>query len=130
MTDLDIQAFSAAAGTAIRLTGRLDGNSAPDLEQQLDALVQNPGQPVILDLEHVSFVSSAGLRILLLLAKRTSQAKGSITVAHLQPAVKEVFEVSGFISLFGYSPSLAEALADNGLPADLCESANDTPSPA
>ena len=120
MSELELEVFAADTGTAIRIVGRIDGNSAPVLDSRLKELDLNLGLPIVLDFDDVDFVSSAGLRALLVLAKRVEAENGSVVLARLQPDVDEVFEISGFKSIFKHHPSLAGALTQNGMPADLC----------
>lgn len=83
-----------------QLSGRLDGLTAPDHEKALQEVLASAGSAVTLDLADLSYVSSAGLRVLLSAAK-TAKARGtSITLAHPQPAVMEVLRLSGFDTIF------------------------------
>lgn len=120
MSELELEVFAADTGTAIRIVGRIDGNSAPVLDSRLKELNLNLGMPIVLDFEDVDFVSSAGLRTLLVLAKRVEAESGSVVLARMQPDVDEVFEISGFKSIFKHHPSLTAALTESGMPADLC----------
>lgn len=120
MSELELEVFAADTGTAIKIIGRIDGNSAPVLDSRLKELDLNLGLPIVLDFDDVDFVSSAGLRTLLVLAKRVEAEGGSVVIARLQPEVDEVFEISGFKSIFKHFPSLAAALTANGMPSDLC----------
>ncbi len=125
MSELELEVFAADTGTAIRIIGRVDGNSAPVLDSRLKELDLNLGLPIVLDFDDVDFVSSAGLRTMLVLAKRAEAEGGSVILARLQPEVDEVFEISGFKSIFKHHPSLETALTENGMPADLCGGASE-----
>jgi len=84
-------------GVAIcRLTGRIDGLTSPDLESTLSSVIKEGPPRLILDMRAVTYISSAGLRCILATAKRAKAANGGLAVFGLQPAVQEVFEVSGF----------------------------------
>jgi anti-anti-sigma factor len=120
MSELELEVFAADTGTAIKIIGRIDGNSAPVLDSRLKELDLKVGLPVVLDFDDVDFVSSAGLRTLLVLAKRVEAEGGSVVIARLQPEVDEVFEISGFKSIFKHYPSLSAALTENGMSTDLC----------
>ena len=120
MSELELEVFAADTGTAIKIIGRIDGNSAPVLDGRLKELDLNLGLPTVLDFDDVDFVSSAGLRTMLVFAKRAEAEGGSVVIAQLQPEVDEVFEISGFKSIFKHYPSLTAALTENGMPADLC----------
>jgi anti-anti-sigma factor len=69
------------------------------------------GPAILLDMSGVPYVSSIGLRILMLAAKQVKSQGGHLVISGLQPAVKEVFEISGFDHLFRLFCSRARALA-------------------
>lgn len=131
MSELELEVFAADTGTAIKINGRIDGNSAPVLDSRLKELDLNLGLPTVLDFDDVDFISSAGLRTMLVFAKRVEAEGGSVVIAQLQPEVDEVFEISGFKSIFKHYPSLSAAFAENGMPADLCgETTAEEPAPS
>lgn len=93
----------------LRPTLRLDSNTAPELEKILmDALDSGTGK-VVFDFAALDYISSAGLRIVLLAGKRLRVPKGKLALSGLTPSVKEVFEMSGFLALFQIFDTLAEA---------------------
>ncbi len=89
--------------------GRLDTDSASDFELALQDLLAAGAQHFVVDLGEINYVSSAGLRVLLMLAKRV-EGKGSLRLADLNPQVKQVFDVAGFTKLFSIFPSASAAL--------------------
>ncbi|MBQ1446686.1 MAG: STAS domain-containing protein [Solobacterium sp.] len=76
----------------VALSGRLDSSTAPDLEKQLDL---TDTDKLVFDLAGLEYISSAGLRILLASMKAMDR-QGEMTVRHVQPAVMELFTVTGF----------------------------------
>ena len=76
------------------LSGRLDTITAPDLEKDLTASTEEVGE-LVLDLEKLDYISSAGLRVLLSAHKNMSK-KGSMKLIHVGPSLMEIFEVTGF----------------------------------
>lgn len=95
----------------VRFDGRLDTTTASDALAHFDALV-NDGSPVIVaDLSLVDFVSSAGLRILLATAKNIGTT-GSLRLFGLNPAVREVFDVSGFSTILTIFDDETSAIAN------------------
>ncbi len=85
-----------AAGTALTLSlqGRLDTNTAPQLEAALkDAL--SGVTALTLDFEGLEYISSAGLRVLLS-AQKVMKKQGTMVIRHVNPTIMEVFEVTGF----------------------------------
>ena len=65
----------------------------------------------MIDLAGTQYISSAGLRVLLLLAKKLRAARGDLVLCALGPTVRQVFELAGFLSIFRVEPSRTQALA-------------------
>lgn len=83
----------------VTLTGRLDSATSSDLEKSLQTLFDAPGSRALIDFGALNYISSAGLRVVLMAAKRAKQAQGRLVLCGLQPHVKEVFEISGFLKI-------------------------------
>ena len=91
--------------------GRLDHSSAADFEQGLLPLVEDPQVAgLIVDLANVEYISSMGLRVLMLAAKAMRGRKARIGAVALQPIVAEIFAISRFDSVFEMYPTLPAAL--------------------
>ena len=86
-------------GTAleIALEGRLDTMTAPELEAELNKSLGG-ADSLTMDFSKLEYISSAGLRVLLS-AHKTMNAKGGMTVTHVNEIVQEVFEVTGFAEI-------------------------------
>ena len=97
-------------GTVVQLQGKVDATSAPSVEQALVGVIDQGEKRLVLDCAGLDFISSAGLRSLLLAVKKMKAAGGGISLAALQPNVKEVFDISGFSALFTIHGSRADAL--------------------
>lgn len=80
--------------TTLALSGRLDTVTAPELEKELDAILPEANE-LILDMEKLDYISSAGLRIILKIQK-TLEHKGGLKLTHVPEAVREVFDITGF----------------------------------
>jgi len=91
--------------------GRIDSNTSPALEAFLLERIDGGAARISVDFSGVTYISSAGLRVLLLAAKRTRAAKGSLTMHAMSPEIREVFEISGFLSILKVYDSLDDALA-------------------
>jgi anti-sigma B factor antagonist len=94
--------------------GRLDHDNCEafraDLAPHLEACART-GQPLVLDLSGLEYVSSAGLRCLMLAAREARAGQGRVVVAAMQPVVAEIFKISRFTMVFEVFPTLREALA-------------------
>ena len=76
------------------LEGRLDTMTAPDLEKELKEALGGLTE-LTLDLEKLDYISSAGLRVLLM-AQKTMNTQGSMKLTHVNETIMEIFEVTGF----------------------------------
>jgi anti-anti-sigma factor len=94
-----------------RLSGRLDTASSPAAEQAILQALRPDQSRVILDMRNVDYVSSAGLRVVLLAAKQAKSAQGTLALFGMQPGVREVFDISGFSRILSILPGEAEAIA-------------------
>lgn len=95
---LTINKIQNAMQTTVVLGGRLDTTTAPELESQLRALLPDT-DVLILDFAALDYISSAGLRVLLVAQKEMNKKKGQMTLIHVNEAVMEVLEVTGFTDI-------------------------------
>ncbi len=107
---MEITATKHASATVLALAGRLDGLASPGLEKQVDALVASGERALVLDLSKLDYVSSAGLRVFLTAAKKFKTASGRATFAALPPSIREVFELSGFLTVLDVRADVAASL--------------------
>jgi anti-anti-sigma factor len=107
--DITMQITSSKSGAlnVATLEGRLDTATAAEAEATLIGMLAAPG--MVLDMTQVRYVSSAGLRILLKLAKEAKAKGAAYSLVGLQPAVREVFEISGFDKIIPAFATRAEA---------------------
>lgn len=94
----------------VSVTGRMDAVSAPDFDTQVEERVDKGETNLVLDLSGLDYISSAGLRSMLTLAKKLKTKEGDLVLFGLQDVVNEVFEVSGFSTIFEIFGSLEEAM--------------------
>ncbi len=92
-------------------SGRIDGQNALDFQASIDKAIGESNQPVILELSDLNYISSAGLRVILLLAKTLSSRSIHFSICAIAPAVKEVFEISGFGNIIDIKDTREEAIA-------------------
>ncbi len=99
---------------ALGASGRLDHKSAEAFLKALEpylAACSDSGTAVVLDLAGIDYISSVGLRSLLMASKRASAQKGKIVVAAMQPSVGEVFRISQFDRILPVYDTVAAATA-------------------
>ena len=82
----------------IALSGRLDTITAPELSAVLDTLSDDVTE-LVYDMKELDYMSSAGLRVMLLSLKKMS-GKGKLTLKNVSDEIKEVFEITQFDSMF------------------------------
>ncbi len=76
--------------------GRIDGTNAKAFEEALLGRIEAGDKNILMNFEGINYISSAGLRVLLMAAKRTSQAAGKLALCAVQDHIQEVFKFSGF----------------------------------
>lgn len=93
--------------------GRIDFAGAQELEDALAPALapDGPVRGIVIDLAGVDYISSVGLRVLMVAAKAMRARKASIAVASLQPVVAEIFEISRFHHVVDVRGSVRDAIA-------------------
>ncbi|MCX6276493.1 MAG: STAS domain-containing protein [Bacteroidetes bacterium] len=84
----------------VGISGRLDTTNYSVLEKRLMDLIDNRHDRIMVECSRMDYVSSSGLRILLMALKKISLAKGKFVLCGLQENIREIFEISGFTSIF------------------------------
>lgn len=91
--------------------GRIDGSNSADFQSAVMERIDEGSESILLDFAGISYISSAGLRAVLILAKKLNQTKGKFALCSMQQSVRSVFEVSGFVKIINVHPGREEALA-------------------
>lgn len=94
----------------ISVKGRMDAVTSPEFDKAAQTLMGGGESLFILDLTDLDYISSAGLRSILALAKKLKTDGITLHLAALQAAVKEVFDISGFSSIIPISESVEAAV--------------------
>ena len=89
----------------VRLAGRIDAAAVPAVEQAVREAAANGARDIVVDLSDVKFISSSGLRVLLLLARELRRQGGDIRLCSARPQVAEVFHLTGFDQIFELYPT-------------------------
>lgn len=97
---MQYEVTESAEGVLVRLSGRLDAYSMPVVEQALLKAVADSGGRVTVDCAQVSYVSSAGLRVLLVAAKAVRAKGRTLKLAGVLPEVLDVVSLAGMQSFF------------------------------
>jgi anti-sigma B factor antagonist len=108
---VDITELRRDKALVLNVKGRLDSASSGRFEGKLVGLITGGERAIILDCQGLDYLSSAGLRALLVAAKKMKAEDGKLVVASLKDELREVFEISGFSTVFPVFGSAAEAEA-------------------
>ena len=97
--------------TIFSLSGRLDSNSAPHFEDELQSFISSPASHLVFDFNDLDYISSAGLRIILNTAKAFKDKPFEFITCAMQDHVLEVFEISGFDTFITIHNSINQSLS-------------------
>jgi anti-anti-sigma factor len=115
---VNVQLESIGTTTLVVPEGRLDFGAAAGFEKQLNEALAGTGgvapRALIIDGTGLDYVSSAGLRAILLAARGAQRSGATFSLCALKPAVREVFDLSGFSRIIVVHPDRAAALAAAG----------------
>ena len=107
---MDIQTRTENNAIVITVSGRLDTITATDYEKKIRALIENGDIYLVVDFEQLDYISSAGLRGLLVMYKLINAKGGKACLANVNLNVQSIFDMCGLSSVFKIKNSVAEAL--------------------
>lgn len=99
--------------TIVSISGRADGAAAPELEDELVSRIRDGSVRILLDCNEMTYISSSGMRVFLVAAKRCQLAGGLLSIAAPQPSCRSVIEMAGFHTIINCHDSHNEALTAN-----------------
>lgn len=98
----------------VKIGGRLDGNAAQPAEESFARVLANGSPHIAIDMSGLDYISSAGLRVLLVIAKKAQQTKRKVVLFGLMSNVREIFSISGFDKIFSIHANAQAAVAAIG----------------
>ncbi len=107
---MQLSTSSSGEVTVVKIDGNLDTQTSPNALDELNRLMDEGSRKLLLDFSDLDYISSAGLRVLLAVAKRLAPDEGEIRICNSNDVVNEVFEISGFSTILKIFPSDSEAL--------------------
>ncbi|MHB8771050.1 MAG: STAS domain-containing protein [Syntrophales bacterium] len=107
---MEIATKKQGGAMVVSVTGRIDAVTAPEFEKGLSAVIAAGDTVLLLDMNGLEYISSAGLRSILSTAKQLKAKEGKMLFAGLKGPVKDVFKISGFGSIFKIFETEEEAL--------------------
>lgn len=84
----------------VTLDGELNTLAAQQFAKDVEPLMEESGKEITMDFTNLSFISSTGMRTLLLLNKETIAKKGKISIIGMSEDIKQIFELTGFDQMF------------------------------
>lgn len=92
--------------------GRVDTTNANEFESSMLQVIADGYTKIVLDCSGLDYISSSGLRVFLIIQKKMTAAKGQFRLCGLQPGIVEIFDISGFTSIFSIFPDKETATKD------------------
>jgi anti-sigma B factor antagonist/stage II sporulation protein AA (anti-sigma F factor antagonist) len=96
---MDIKIARQENKTMVVLNGRIDTSNAEQFQQDVAPLMEGENPDIDIDCTDMSYTSSQGLRIFLMLQKSVMARKGKLVMRNMNPQVKEVFDITGFSNI-------------------------------
>lgn len=109
---MDIKIRESGEIRIIGFAGRLDTRTFPFAESAINKLLQNQHIKIIINLAETEWISSSGLRVLLVTAKKVSAIKGKLIICSPNEVVKETLDISGFSTILNVTNSEEVALSE------------------
>ena len=94
----------------LTLYGRVDTNNFNELEQAIGQVFEAGENKIVLNCIGLNYISSSGLRIFLTALKKVNAINGTLHLCSMQPVIKDIFDISGFSSIFRIFDTQEEAL--------------------
>lgn len=107
---MEIDVRNDGSALIVSVTGRIDTLSSSEFQNRLEELLQQVPQELVLDFARLEYVSSSGLRSIVVIAKKIWNQGGKLGCCALQPVVRDVFEVSGLGAKIDLFDSVSQAM--------------------
>jgi anti-sigma B factor antagonist len=108
---MNLQITKRDGFTVASIHGRIDTINAGIFETQLMHVLDTEGVThLVLDCAGLDYISSSGLRIFLVAQKKVMSVQGKLLLSNMQPAIKEIFDISGFSTIFSIFPDTETAV--------------------
>lgn len=91
--------------------GRIDSSTAAQFQEITLGKISEGHGRLVIDFSNVDYISSAGLRVILMAAKRCKAANGGFAMCNLAAHIKEVFEISGFLKILTLAENQEDAIS-------------------
>ena len=92
------------------LSGRVDAQSAPGVNEEIAKILDQGKNKMLINFKGLEYISSSGLRILIIIAKKMRASEGGLALCSLDEKIYEVFDISGFTAIFQIYDTQKEAM--------------------
>ncbi len=110
--NMEIKEQKQGGVTIIALRGRLDAYTSPTLESRIQAILDQGGNRLVFDFSELAYISSLGLRVLIVAAKNLQKIDGKIALAALSEHIHDIFKMSGFTRIFPIYATCEQAVVN------------------
>ena len=110
--NMEISHHSVGNIKVLALEGDLNAANSREVETRLNQMIMGGNKKLVVNLDKLNYISSAGLRVFLSANKLMKKKEGKLVLCGLNNTVKEVFEISGFHMIFAIFSTEEEALSD------------------
>lgn len=107
---MDVKESMSGSTHVLEVNGRLDTVTAPEFQEILMGKIGDGNISLLLHCAELSYVSSSGLRVFLMALKKIKAGGGHMVLCCLQDSIQEVFDISGFSTLFTIETNCENAL--------------------
>ena len=107
---MDISEDRKADAVILALSGKLDATTAKTFEDRILGVINSGTQRLVVDLSQLDYISSSGLRVFIIAAKRLQTVDGKIVLCSMKDHVRQVFDLAGFSSMLSIYGSRDEAM--------------------
>ena len=108
---MDIQAERENGIVVVMANGRIDSSNAREFHSELENVFQQGDKAMVLDFDKVAYISSAGMRVILLVLKSFQKNQSKFAICNMNDSIREVFSISGFDKIIDIHGSRSSALA-------------------
>ena len=107
---MEITAETESGTVIARASGRIDSSNSREFHSNLEAVVAADDPALVLNFEDVSYISSAGMRVILITAKSLQKTGVRFALCSMNDSIREVFKISGFDKIIPIHQSQSDAL--------------------
>lgn len=109
---IDISSRDERGTTVVEIEGKLNTESSPEAEKYINGLLNEGAINILFNLEHLDFVASTGLRVILLTGKKLAKVGGKLAICNPNLTVMDILKMSGFSNMFNVFDTEEEALGN------------------